>query len=390
MMSRHLVTALTLLALNFSTLASSLTQTVAPIETTASQAILIDAMTGEVLFEKNPDQLTVPSSMTKIMTVYLLFSQIKSGEVKLSDTFSVSTAAWRKQGSKMFVNLNENVNVEDLIRGIVVQSGNDASIVVAEGLSGAEDVFAAEMTKVARELGAKNTTFKNATGWPDPLHLSTARDLATISLRLIKDFPEMYKRYFSETDFTYNKIHQMNRNPLLYKTNLGADGIKTGHTDDGGYGLVASAVQDGRRLVLVVNGLPSIGERARQAEALLLWGFRNFKTPLVFRKNQPVVNANVWLGAKPTVPLVVKNDIYYTVERSKFKDLKVEAKYTDPIAAPLAPGQVVGKIIVSCGEGKKIIESPLYTTEAVEQAGFADRIKAAFNHLMWGHSDGKK
>ena len=353
-------------------------------ETAAKQAILFNPQTGTVLFEKNADELMAPSSMSKIMTVYLVFDRLKSGDLKLEDEFPVSTLAWRMGGSRMFVNVDSRVKVDDLLNGIVVQSGNDACIVIAEGLAGNEGVFAVEMTRKAKELGATNTTFKNSTGWPDPLHLSTARDLGLIAQRIIEHFPDYYKTYFPKTEFTYNKIRQPNRNPLLYK-NLGADGLKTGATDAGGHGLVASAVQDGQRLILVINGLKTNAQRAREAEALMLWGFRNYSTPKIFAAGEEVAQAHVWLGNKPTVALVADKDIYITMKRSELKDLKVEATYKEPIPVSKI-GEIVGKVVVALPD-RDPIEVPLRAQGNVKKAGFFKRIKAAIYYLIWGYND---
>lgn len=353
------------------------------LETKAKQVYLYCPQTGTVLFELNADQLMPPSSMTKIMTAYLLFDRIVNGEISLDDEFPVSKLAWRKGGSKMFVEVGSNVRVEDLIRGIIVDSGNDACIVVAEGLSGNESVFAADMTRKARELGATNTTFKNSTGWPDPLHLSTARDLSIIAEKLMEKFPDFY-HYFSETDFTYYGIRQENRNPLLKKMS-GIDGLKTGSTDAGGYGVVLSGVQNGQRLILVVNGLKTAGERASEAEMLMTWGFRNFATPCLFKKGQEVARTNVWLGNQPQVGLTVDHDLMVTIPRNLIKDMKVEAVYEEPIDVSRV-GQVVGKVIVTLPD-RQPIEAPLRAVGDVKSAGFFSRIRAALYYLFWGHNE---
>ncbi|MEN8237196.1 MAG: D-alanyl-D-alanine carboxypeptidase family protein [Pseudomonadota bacterium] len=352
--------------------------------TMAKQAILIDANTGKILFEKDAYTLMYPSSMTKIMTAYMVFDQLKQGRLQLDDAFTVSKYAWRKGGSRMFLNVDTQARVEELIRGVIVQSGNDASIVLAEGLSGNETAFAAEMSKRAHELGAKNTTFRNATGWPDPKHLSTAYDLAILSDRLIKDFPDYYQTYFAETEYTYNKIRQMNRNPLLYR-NIGADGLKTGQTSVGGFGLVASAVQKGMRLILVINGLKTKGERARESESLMLWGFRNFLTPHIYAAGEEVVRANLWLGNEPDVGLVAEKDLYVTVPRVQAKNLKVEVHFNEPITAPVRGGDVVGKVVVTCPDGE-VKEVDLKIDHSVGKAGFSERIRAALYYLFWGHN----
>ena len=245
-------------------------------ETSAGQAILVDANTGTVLFEKNADEITFPSSMTKLMTIYLVFAHLADGSLHLDDELPVSEKAWRMQGSKMFVEVGTSVRVEDLLRGVVVQSGNDATVVLAEGLAGSEEAFAVEMTEMAQELGMTNSVFRNASGWPDPDHVSSARDLAILAQRTIEDFPQYY-HYYAEEVFVWHDIEQHNRNPLLYNT-PGADGLKTGHTEAAGYGLTASAERDGRRLILVVNGLASTQERASEGQRLIEYGFREFET----------------------------------------------------------------------------------------------------------------
>ncbi len=352
--------------------------------TPAKQVILMDANTGKVLFEKDAHSSMYPSSMTKIMTVYMVFDQLKKGRLKLDDTFTVSKYAWRKGGSRMFLNVDSKAKVDELIYGMVVQSGNDASIVIAEGLSGDEGTFAKEMNVRAKELGARHTTFRNATGWPDPEHITTAFDLAIISDQLIKNFPDYYQAYFAETEYTYNKIRQMNRNPLLYR-NIGADGLKTGQTAAGGFGLVASAVQKGMRLILVINGLASKNERAQEAESLMLWGFRNFLTPQIYAAGEEVVRVNLWLGNEPDVGLVAADDISVTVSLVQAKDLKVEVHYSEPLAAPVKSGDIVGKIVVTCPDGE-IKEVGLKVGHSVGKAGFFDRIRAALYYLFWGHN----
>ena len=264
------------------------------LETLGKQAILIDATTGTILFSKNPDERMTPSSMSKIMTIYKLFERLKDGELSLTDKFSVSEKAWRKQGSKMFVAVNSRVTIEDLIRGIIVQSGNDATIVVAEGLSGSEGAFADEMNETAKQLNMTNSNFINASGWPDPDHETTARDLAKLTVATVKNFPDLY-RYYGEKTFTYNGIKQGNRNPAIYR-NIGADGLKTGHTEAGGYGLTVSAIRKNRRLILVINGLPTKKSRAVESERILDWGFREFNNYALFKAGETVTEAQIWMG----------------------------------------------------------------------------------------------
>ncbi|HIF11177.1 MAG TPA: D-alanyl-D-alanine carboxypeptidase, partial [Sneathiellales bacterium] len=283
------------------------TTPVRAIETAARHAIMVDYETGTVLLDKQSDLPIPPASMSKLMTAYLLFEQLAGGGVKLSDTFPVSEKAWRMGGSKMFVLVNSEVNVEDLIRGIVVQSGNDACIVVAEALGGSEEGFADMMNEKAVELGMTNSTFANATGWPHPDQRMSAADLATLTRHMIRDFPGYYA-YFEETSFTYNEIKQSNRNPLLYN-NIGADGLKTGHTVEAGYGLASSAIRDGRRLILVTAGLSSAKERASENARLINWGFKEFENYALFEKGETVIDAKVWLGSEAAIPLIVPESV---------------------------------------------------------------------------------
>lgn len=351
------------------------------LDTAAKQAVMIDAETGAVLFEKNADELMPPSSMSKMMTIYMLFSKIREGSVSLDDNFPVSEKAWRKGGSKMFVEVDTRVKVSDLIRGIIIQSGNDASIVVAEALAGSEEAFARTATAKAREMGMSNTTLRNATGWPDPEHMTTARDLATLSLRTIKDFPELYKVY-AERSFTYAGIRQGNRNPLLYR-NMGADGLKTGHTEAAGYGLASTVERNGRRLVLVVNGLDSVKARGSESERLLEWGFREFANVSLFRSGDVVESAEVWLGDKKRVPLVIDEDLTVTVPRNARKDMKVSVVYDGPVPAPIAAGDRVADLVVSApGLEDRVI--PLKAAETVNRLGFVGRILSAVKHIVWG------
>lgn len=350
-------------------------------ETIAKHAILIDLKTHTVLFEKAADELTPPASMSKLMTAYMLFDRIKQGRLSMDDTFTVSEKAWRMGGSKMFVEVNSSVRVEDLIRGIVIQSGNDACVVVAEGLFGTEEAFAAGATRKARELGMTSTTIRNASGWPHPEHMTTVRDLATLAQHLIEDFPEYY-HFYSEQEFTYNDIKQGNRNPLLYK-DMGVDGLKTGHTEDSGYGLTASAERDGRRLILVVNGLKSVNERSRETERLLQWGFREFGAYDLFKAGETVEAAPAWLGASPTVPLVLETDLAVSVRRHLRDDVKVSVAYSGPITTPIAKGTPVGTLTVTAPEMKPV-ERPLVAGADVDRLGMFGRLFAAIRYLVVG------
>jgi len=353
------------------------------IETSAKQAILVDFDTAAVLFAKNADDRMPPSSMAKMMTLYILFQRIKEGRVKMDDTLAVSERAWRTGGSKMFVQVGSRVRIEDLIQGIAVQSGNDACIVVAEGLAGSEEAFAQEMNKTAKDLGLKNSNFTDSSGLPDPNQYVSARDLALLARRLILDFPEEY-HVFSEIDFTYNGIKQGNRNPLLYKK-VGVDGLKTGHTDAGGYGLTASAMREGRRLVLVLNGMNSVNERSRESEKLLDWGYREWANYALFKAGDKVDDAQVWLGVQTTVTLVVDQNLVATMPHLDRDKMKVTVSYDAPIPAPVVKGTVVGKVTVETPD-TPTIELPIKAADSVERLGFFGRIRAAFSQLLWGPS----
>ncbi len=353
----------------------------ATIETQAAQAFLMDFDTGAVLLDKNADQLMPPSSMSKLMTAYMVFDRIDDGRLSLDDKLTVSEKAWRKGGSKMFVEVGNQVRVEDLLRGIIVQSGNDACIVLAEGLAGSEEAFAEQMTARAREMGMEKSTFRNSTGWPDPEHLMTARELAILAKRIILDHPQHY-HYYAEKEFTWNDIRQGNRNPLLYR-NIGADGLKTGHTEDAGYGLTASAVQNGRRLILVVNGLPSMQARADESDRLMSWGFREFDNYALFKAGDVVDEAPVWLGDEETVPLVIAEDLKVTLPRADRNGMQVAVVYDSPIPAPVPAGQEIAKLRVTWPGGVPV-EVPLQAGKEVEQLGAFGRIAASIKFLVLG------
>lgn len=358
-------------------------------DTTAAQAIVIDHHTGRVILEKNADDLVYPSSMTKIMTAYMIFERLKNGSILLETPLMISQKAWKMGGSKMFVNVNSMVSVKNLLHGVIIQSGNDACVALAEGVSGSEEMFAAEMTQRARELGATKTTFKNASGWPDPEHLTTVRDLSLIARHVINDYPQYYA-LFGEKEFTYGNITQPNRNPLLY-TNIGCDGLKTGFTDIGQYSLVASAKEveaDGteKRFNIVINGLPSMRARAEEATKLMTWAMKNFASVCAVKAGQVVETAPVWLGAEDSVPLTVAKDCRITIPQLALKDIQVQAVYDRPLNAPLAAGQAVGKVIVTAPTLEAPVEVPLITAVEVKKAGFFKRITASISYLIWGKS----
>ena len=354
------------------------------LETLGKQVILIDATTGAILFSKNPDERMTPSSMSKIMTIYKLFERLKDGELSLTDKFSVSEKAWRKQGSKMFVAVNSRVTIEDLIRGIIVQSGNDATIVVAEGLSGSEGAFADEMNETAKQLNMTNSNFINASGWPDPDHETTARDLAKLTVATVKNFPDLY-RYYGEKTFTYNGIKQGNRNPAIYR-NIGADGLKTGHTEAGGYGLTVSAIRKNRRLILVINGLPTKKSRAVESERILDWGFREFNNYALFKAGETVTEAQIWMGEHGSVPLLIERDLIITLSRKVRRGMKVKVAMETPVPAPVKKGDVLATLKVEL-PGRPTMKIPLVSGADIGQLGVYSRLSAAVKYFLWGESD---
>lgn len=351
------------------------------IETPARHAVMLDHETGAVLFSKDEDVPMPPSSMSKLMTIYLLFQRLADGRLSLDDEFAVSEKAWRMGGSKMFVEVGSKVRIEDLVRGIVVQSGNDACIVVAEGIAGSEAAFAELMNVEAKKLGLQNSNFTNASGWPDPEHVMSARDLAQLARRLIDDFPQYYP-YFGETSYNYNDIRQGNRNPLLYK-NIGADGLKTGHTQAAGYGLVASAVRDDHRLILVVNGLESVNQRSRESERLLNWAFREFGRYDLFKAAETVTEADVWLGKAETVALQIEEPLQIIIPRNARSKMKVSVSYDGPVPAPIVKGQSLATLTVEA-PGLEPIERDLVAGADVEQLGALGRVTAALEFLLLG------
>ena len=334
----------------------------------APTAILMEAGSGSILFEKNADELRAPSSMLKLMTVAVVFDAIREGKVKLTDEFRISEGAWRRGGapsggSTMFAAINSKVPVEDLLRGAIIQSGNDACIALAEGISGNERMFANDrMTKRARELGLAKSTFGNASGLPDPNNRMTVRELATLARHLILDFPEYYK-LFNEREFTWNKIRQQNRNPLLNSLN-GADGLKTGYTKDGGYGMVGSAVQNGTRLIVVINGLDDPDDRAQEAKKMLEWGFRNFEARTLFAENQQVGFARVFGGESRHVKLASREPIKVMVPKTGNEKLIARIVYNGPVRAPVQQGQKIGVVRVWRGD-KVAMDAPVFAAEAV-------------------------
>jgi serine-type D-Ala-D-Ala carboxypeptidase (penicillin-binding protein 5/6) len=350
-------------------------------ETQAQHAFIIEAETGTVLLDKGADERIPPASMSKIMTAYVVFDMLKQGRAKLDDELPVSERAWRLQGSKMFVPLGGRIKIEDLLKGMIIQSGNDACLVLAEGLAGSEEAFVDLMNQKAKEIGLKDSHFANVDGLPNPDHWMTPRDLATLSIRTIKDFPEYY-HYYGEIDYEFNNIKQGNRNPLLYK-GLGADGLKTGHTEEAGYSLTASVRRDDRRIILVLGGLPTMKARAQESERLIEWAFREFSDYKLFAAGDKVEDAEVWLGAEPKVPLTVPQDLVVTMARKSRKDMKVTVEYDRPIPAPVSKGQTVGKVIVTAPDMPPA-EAPLVAASGVEGMDTLGRIATLAGYLVWG------
>lgn len=351
------------------------------IGTLAKQAFMVDPQTSTVMLFKDADQPMPPSSMSKMMTIYIIFEELAAGRLKLDSRFRVSERARAMGGSRMFLELGSEVTVEDLIKGIIVLSGNDACVVIAEGLSGSEESFAERMTKRARELGMNKTMFKNASGWPAEGQYTTARDLAVLAWRTIDDYPKYY-RYYSESNWTYNNIRQENRNRLL-KITPGTDGLKTGHTEEGGYGQATSAIRDGRRLVLVVNGLASMAERAQETSRLMEWGFREFTNTTIFRAGDTVVEAPVWLGAQDKVPLVVGRVVHITAPTGQAVSPRVVARFEGPLPAPLVKGTKVGIAAVTLPDGR-VIEYPLEIGADVARMGVVGRVATMIQHYLFG------
>jgi D-alanyl-D-alanine carboxypeptidase (penicillin-binding protein 5/6) len=344
-------------------------------QTSAPTAILMDADSHAVLFEKNADELVAPASMAKTMTAEIVFNELKNGRLNMDNEFTVSENAWRKGGagsggSAMFARVNTPIRLEDLLRGLIVQSGNDAAIAIAEGIAGTEENFARMMNERARQIGLTKSTFRNATGYGDPDQKVTVRDLAKLALHIIETYPDYYK-IFGEREFTWNKIRQQNRNPLL-SMEIGADGLKTGNIDESGYGLIGSAVQNGQRLIVVVNGLKTAKDRATESRKLLDWGFRAFEARQLFAENQVVGEAQVFGGDRRSVPLVSKKPIRVLVNRGDSERVSARIVYNGPLKAPIQKGTEVARIRVDRGE-TQALEMPLYADEDVQVGTLSQR-----------------
>lgn len=344
-------------------------------ETEAPFAVIIDGETGATVFEKQADETMYPASMTKMMTAYLMFDALTSGEITQDTTYPVSETAWRKGGSKMFVQLNNDIAVKDLMRGIIIQSGNDACIVFAEGFAGSEELFAKRMTEKARDIGMNNTTFRNATGWPDDEHVTTARDLAILAYRTVKDFPNYYPVY-AEKEFTYHNIRQYNRN-LLLSRNIGVDGLKTGHTEAAGYGITVSGEQDGRRVFAVVGGLDSEKARADAAEKLYRYAYAAFNN--ISLQNKTLASLPLWYGEKDVIRVNSEEKITVPVTGLEQSTISFDLDHT--LVAPISKGQKIGTATI-VNDNMPAQKITLIAAEDIAKAGFLSRLIHNIKHLI--------
>ena len=362
----------------------------AAFEIKARTAILQDYFSGEILYEKDADKSIYPASMTKIMTAIIAFDLIKSGDLNLDEKFLISENAWRLSSagySSMFIMVGDEVSVENLLKGIIIASGNDACVALAEGIAGTEDEFAIMMTTKAKEIGMENTNFANSSGINNTDNVSTVRDIMLMSNYLIKEFPDEYK-YFSEKEFTWDRtggdpISQGNRNPLLYK-NFGADGIKTGYLAVEKYSLASSIYRNGRRLIAVGSGFNTKNDRSRESSKLLTWGLTNFDLIEIAKSNTPIENVDVWLGKKKNVGAYVKTDIYKTIPKARKKFLKVSIVYKGPIQAPIKKDDVLGKLKISY-KNELIEEYDLFAFQDVKKLNIFSRLIESINFLIWGN-----
>ena len=355
----------------------------------AKTVIIQDYLSGKILFEKEPDLKIFPASMTKIMTTIIAFDLIESGQLTLDEKFFVSENAWRLSQagySSMFIMVGDQISVENLLRGIIVSSGNDACIALAEGIAGTEDEFAIMMTSKAKEIGMTNTNFANSSGINHPNNLSTVRDILIMSNYLIKNYPEYYK-YFEEKEFTWDRtggdpITQGNRNPLLYK-NIGVDGIKTGFLAYEKFSLASSIKRNNRRLIAVGSGFDSRNSRSKESQKLLAWGLTNFDTIEIAKKNSEFTELDVWLGSKDKVKVHSENDIYITIKKARIRNLETKIIYNGPVEAPIKNGDKIAKLIINY-EGKLMSEHDLLSLENISKKNIISRIWKSINYLIWG------
>lgn len=345
---------------------------------TARTWVLMDFNSGWVLAEKNSDSRIEPASLSKLMTAYVVFNEIKKGTLKLEDVVHISEKAWRTEGSRMFVQVNSKVRVEDLLQGLIIQSGNDAAVALAEHIGGTEEGFSVLMNEYAKTMGLKNTNFKNAPGLPDSDHYSSARDLSIIAAAIIRDFPEFYK-WYSTKEYTYNKIKQQNRNLLLWRDSS-VDGVKTGHTSSAGYCLVGSALRDDMRLIATVTGTASMKQRAKEVHALLKYGFSSYESKQLFARNSPTAQIRIYKGSHDRLPLGTESAIYVTVPRGKTETLKANLDVPQSAVAPIVPGQAMGRAQIEYA-GSPLMEVPLVALAEVTEGSWWQR--AIDSVLLW-------
>ena len=369
-----------LLSFNFIWMKKSISQLL-DIKSPAKQVIIYDHEADEVLFEKNADQIMKPASMAKVMTAYIIFDKLKDQSLQMSDTFLVSNRAWRMGGSRSFLELNTNVSIKDLLLGLIVQSGNDAAVVLAEGVSGEEEAFAREMNRYAKILGMNNTYFTNATGWPHPDLKTTSRDLIILTRNIINNFPKLYE-LFNEKIYTYNNIKQSNRNPLLYSMN-GADGLKTGHTNESGYGLIGSVKKNNRRVSIVINGLNSKKKRTFESKRLFNIVFRETALLSLFNDKKSLAKANVWLGKQPQVNLVAEKAFKKIISPLELNKTKIKIQWQDPISAPIAKGDKVGNIFIDI-PGKELIKQNIVSSQSIDTMSTFMKAKSILMYLLYG------
>ena len=369
-----------LLSFNFIWMKKSISQLL-DIKSPAKQVIIYDHEADEVLFEKNADQIMKPASMAKVMTAYIIFDKLKDQSLQMSDTFLVSNRAWRMGGSRSFLELNTNVSIKDLLLGLIVQSGNDAAVVLAEGVSGGEEAFAREMNRYAKILGMNNTYFTNATGWPHPDLKTTSRDLIILTRNIINNFPKLYE-LFNEKIFTYNNIKQSNRNPLLYSMN-GADGLKTGHTNESGYGLIGSVKKNNRRVSIVINGLNSKKKRTFESKRLFNIVFRETALLSLFNDKKSLDKANVWLGKLTQVDLVAEKAFKKIISPLELNKTKIKIQWKDPISAPIAKGDKVGDIFIDI-PGKELIKQNIVSSQNIDTMSTFMKAKSILMYLLYG------
>ena len=365
-----------------STLYSSISvSNILDITTPAKQVIIYDHEVDQVLFQKNADELMKPASMAKVMTAYIVFDRIKDKSLNMTDTFLVSDKAWRMGGSRSFLELNSNVSIKDLLMGLIVQSGNDAAVVLAEGISGDEEAFAREMNRYAKLIGMKNTYFTNSTGWPHPDLQTTSRDLVILTKKIIEDFPNLYK-LFKEKVFTYNNIKQSNRNPLLYTMN-GADGLKTGHTNESGYGLIGSIKRNDRRITVVINGLKSKKNRTFESKRLFNIVYRETSLLSLFNEQKTLAKANVWLGKKSQINIVAQKPLNKIVSPLQLNKTKIRLEWMDPLPAPILKGDIVGKVYITI-PGNDVLQENLISSQDVNKMSSFMRLKTILKFLLYG------